>query len=809
MAAELPSSARVVIIGGGAVGCSALYHLAKLGWTEAVLLERNELTSGSTWHAAGNCPNFSTNWGIMKLQHYSTKLYARLGDEVGYPMNHHVTGSIRLAHTEDRMEEFRHVVGMGGYQGVDLAMIGPNEIKDRYPFIELHDIRGGLWDPTDGDIDPAQLTQAFAKGARDLGARIHRFCPVTGIRRDRSEWVVSTPKGDIRAEIVVNAAGYRAPEIGAMVGREVPSVAMAHQYLITEQIPDLAQRKGKKLPLLRDPDVSYYLRQERDGLLLGPYEWDCKAMWLDGMPEDFSFQLWEDDLGRLERYVEDACRRVPVLGSVGITRVINGPIPYTPDGNPLIGPAPGLPNFYEACVFSFGIVQAGGAGKALAEWVAEGEPEWDLWSLDPRRYTGYVTKSFTAAQAIELYQNEYAIGFPTLERQAGRPAKVSTVYGLLREKDAVMAARGGWERAVWFAKPGDDLKEPARFRHGTWFGRVGEECRAVQSAAGLLDLPGISRFEVTGPGAAAWLDGMIATRLPRAGRCGLGYFLSPRGGVLAEAAIAALALDRFWIMSGAGAEWHDRDWLMRHLPQDGSVRITNLTPAYDTLVLAGPRSRDILARVTDADLSTGSFPWMTLKEITIGSAPVAAMRMTETGELGYELHLPMEHAAAVYEALMAAGADLGLTDFGLYALDSLRLEKGYRAWKSDLMLDQPVKAVGMDRLLRLDKPAFIGKEAVMSNSGQHPKLVSVLLTVANGTADALPFAIVHAGGARVGFVTSGGYGHRIGRSLALGFVERAMAAPGTPLEIDIFGERREASVCDGAAYDPDNSRMRV
>ncbi len=808
MAAEIPSSTRVVIIGGGAVGCSALYHLAKLGWSDCVLLERNELTSGSTWHAAGNCPNFSTNWGIMKLQHYSTRLYARLGDEVGYPIGYHVTGSIRLAHHRDRMEEFRHVVGMARYQGIDFAMLTPREIKERYPFIELHDLAGGLWDPTDGDIDPAQLTQALAKGARDLGARVIRFCPVTGLSRDKAEWIVSTPQGSIRAEIVVNAAGYRAPEIGALVGRDVPSAAMSHQYLVTEQIPELAERQGK-LPLLRDPDASYYLRQERQGLLLGPYEWDAKAMWLGGVPEDFSFQLWGDDLSRLERYVEDACRRVPILGSVGITRVINGPIPYTPDGNPLIGPAPGLPNFYEACVFSFGIVQAGGAGKAVAEWIVEGEPEWDLWSLDPRRYSGYVTKSYVAAQAIELYQNEYAIGFPTLERQAGRPSKTSPVYGLLKAKGAVMAARGGWERAVWFPRPGDDPKAPAAFHRGAWFAAVAEECRTVQNAAGLLDLPGLSRFEVSGTGAAAWLDGLIATRLPRPGRCGLGYFLSPKGGVLMEALIARLAEDRTWVMSGATAEWHDRDWLVSHLPRNGGVALANLTPAYDALVLAGPKSRDILARVTDTDLSTAAFPWMTLREITIGSASVTAMRMTETGELGYELHVPIEYAAAVYEALMAAGADLGLKDFGLYALDSLRLEKGYRAWKSDLMLDQPATAVGMDRLLRLDKPNFIGREAVTSNRGRNPKLVSVLLQVDAGTADALPFAILHKDDERVGFVSSGGYGHRIGRSLALGFVERAVAKPGTRLEVQIFGEACPATVVDGAPYDPEMSRMRV
>ncbi len=808
MATELPSSARVVIIGGGAVGCSALYHLAKLGWSDCVLLEKNELTSGSTWHAAGNCPNFSTNWGIMKLQHYATRLYARLGEEVGYPIGHHVTGSIRLAHHRSRMEEFHHVTGMARYQGIDFAMLTPSEIKERYPFIELHDLEGGLWDRTDGDVDPAQLTQALAKGARDLGARVIRFCPVTGIARDKDEWILTTPNGSIRAEIVVNAAGYRAPEIGAMVGRDVPSVAMSHQYLVTEQIPELAERQGK-LPLLRDPDVSYYLRQERQGLLLGPYEWDARAMWLDEVPEDFSFQLWADDLSRLEHYIEDACRRVPILGSVGITRVINGPIPYTPDGNPLIGPAPGLPNFYEACVFSFGIVQAGGAGKVMAEWIVEGEPEWDLWSLDPRRYAGYVTKSYVTAQAIELYQNEYAIGFPTLERQAGRLAKTSPVYGLLKAKGAVMAARGGWERAVWFPRPSDDPKAPATFHRGAWFDGVAEECRAVANAAGLLDLPGLSRFEVSGKGAAAWLDGLIATRLPRAGRCGLGYFLSPKGGVLMEAAIAALGPDRYWVMSGAAAEWHDRDWLTAHLPKDATVALANLTASHDALVLAGPKSRDILVRVTDADLSTSVFPPMTLREIVIGSAPVTTMRMTETGEQGYELHVPVEYAVAVYEALMAAGAELGLRDFGLYALDSLRLEKGYRAWKSDLMLDQPVTAVGMDRLLRLDKPSFVGREAVISNSGRNPKLVSVLLLVDATTADALPFAIVHSERERVGFVTSGGYGHRIGRSLALAFVERALARPGTPLEVDIFGERQPATVADGAPYDPEMSRMRV
>ncbi|WP_348721415.1 FAD-binding oxidoreductase, partial [uncultured Candidatus Puniceispirillum sp.] len=379
----LPKSARVVVIGGGSVGASVLYHLAKLGWTDVVLLEKNELTSGSTWHAAGNCPNFVGSWTMMKIQSYSTSLYRELGALVDYPMNYHVTGAIRLAHSRQRMEEFRHVERMGRQMGVELQEMSNKDMQDIYPFLETHDLYGGQWDPYDGDIDPAQLTQALAKGARDMGATIVRFCPVTGVKWNKGEWTVSTPHGDIKAEFVVNAAGYRAHELGKMFGRDVPCVSLAHQYLITEAIPELTARDSK-LPLLRDPDSSYYLRQEKDGLLLGPYEKNCRAHWLtddDPMPDDFSFQLYNDDLDRLEWYIEDACARVPILGSGGITRVVNGPIPYTPDGLPLLGQMPGVPNAFEACVFTFGIVQAGGAGKLLADIIVEGEAETDSWAV--------------------------------------------------------------------------------------------------------------------------------------------------------------------------------------------------------------------------------------------------------------------------------------------------------------------------------------------------------------------------------------------------------------------------------------------
>ena len=499
----MQTHARVIIIGGGAVGTSALYHLARRGWSDALLIERDELTSGSTWHAAGNCPNFSTSWNVIKFQRCSTRLYAELGSRVGYPINYHVTGSIRLAHTRDRMDEYAHVAAMARAQGIDFTVITPDEIKQRYPFITLDDIVGGLHDPLDGDIDPSQLTQAFAKGARDLGAKIERFTRVVGIERMASgEWRVRTDNGDATCEYLVNAAGYRAGEVMAMVGRYMPIVSMSHQYLVTEPIADLAERK-EKLPLLRDPDVSYYLRQERDGLLLGPYEWRATPHWLDAIPDDFAHQLYPDDLDRLESYVEAAVARVPILGRVGVQRVINGPIPYSPDGNPYIGPAHGLPNFFQCCCFSFGIAQAGGAGKTLSEWIVDGRPEWDFWTFDPRRYTDYATKSYVVAKAIELYQNEYAVAYPLEERPAGRPAKTTPLYDRLKAKGAFFCARGGWERAAYFPRLGDPPEPRPSFRRAEtgFFDAVGEECRAVRERVGILDLGGFTKLIVEGAGA--------------------------------------------------------------------------------------------------------------------------------------------------------------------------------------------------------------------------------------------------------------------------------------------------------------------
>ena len=805
----MKTHARVVVIGGGIAGCSTLYHLTRLGWRDVVLVERDELTAGSTWHAAGNCPNFSTSWNIIKLQHYSNTLYARLEDEVGQPINYHRTGSIRLAHSRDRMDEFHQVSAMARAQGIDFEILTPAECRARYPYLELHELLGGLWDPGDGDIDPSQVTQALAAGARAGGAEIYRQNPVEAIARnqDRS-WRVQCRDGDITAEIVVNAAGYRAAEIGRLVGLKLPIVSLQHQYLVTGPIAELQQRDAR-LPLLRDPDDSYYLRQERDGLLLGPYEWDCKTSWAGEVPADFGKELHADDLDRLEPYINAAIARVPILAEGGVQRVINGPIPYTPDGLPLVGPAYPLENFYHCAAFSFGIVQGGGAGKCMAEIIAEGEAEWDIWMLDPRRYTEYANRAYTEARAIELYQREYDIAFPFEERPAGRPAKTTPLYDVLRQKGAMFGARGGWERATWFPPDGAAAVQRPSFRRTNWFQTVGEECRAVRERVGVLDLGGFSKYAVSGPGAAGFLDRLIAGRLAGVGRITLSYFCTPKGGILSEMTITRLAEDRFYLCSAATAEWHDHQWMLCHLPGDGAVQLENVSARYGTLVLAGPRARDVLGKITDADLSNQAFPWLSAREIEIGFTAVMALRINYVGELGWELHVPAQYQLPVYQAVMAAGAEFGIADFGMYAMESLRLEKCYRAWKLDMTHEYTPLEAGLDRFVKLDKDDFIGKAALLRQKqmGVAERLVPLLVEADD--ADAPACATVFENGATAGLVTSGGYGYAVERSIALAYLRADLTAPGSEVEIDILGQRRKAIVAEEPIYDPTNARLRA
>ncbi len=813
--AEFPTTARVVIIGGGAVGTSVLYHLAKAGWTDCVLLEKNELTAGSTWHAAGNVPTFSTSWSIMNMQRYSTELYARLGDEVDYPMNYHQTGSIRLAHSRERMQEFERAKGMGLYQGMDLEILATEDIKARYPFIETHDLAGALYDPNDGDIDPAQLTQALAKGARDMGARIERFCPATGVSRDNGEWIVHTDKGDIRCEKVVNAAGYYAQRVGEWFkpfgGRTVPMMVMSHQYLLTEEVPEIeawSADSGVKLPLLRDVDVSYYLRQEKNGFNIGPYEPNCRAHWVnpsDPMPDDFSFQLYPDDLDRIEDIVADAMERVPLAGAAGISRMINGPIPYAPDGLPLIGPMPGVPDAYEACVFTFGIAQGGGAGKVLAEWITEGQTEWDMWSCDPRRYTDYTDHDYCVAKGMEVYGNEYAMHFPWHEWPAGRDQKLSPVHDKVKDLGGVMGVYNGWERANWFAKPGDDTSEEATQtwdRAGPWQARIREECEAVRDHCGVLDLPGFARFMLRGEGAAEALRGLVTGGLPKVGRINLVYIADARGRILTEMSCMRLAEDEFVMITAATAQWHDRDILRAAMPD--TIEIQDVTHTRDTLIVTGPKAREVLGPLTDADLTTG---WLSHQSATVAGKPAHLIRVSFAGELGWEVHAGNEDMPAIYDAILAAGAK----PFGMWALNALRIEKGYRAWKGDLSTDYSMFEGGLERFVKLDKPQdFPGKAALQIEKQQGSQKRFVTLLVDAKEADAPYMSTLWHDGQIVGETTSGAWGYRVDASIALGMLRSDLATPGTQLEVEIYGQRCAATVQeDRPLWDPDNERLRA
>lgn len=809
---DFPKNARVVIIGGGAVGASCLYHLAKAGWTDCVLLEKNELTAGSTWHAAGNVPTFSSSWSIMNMQRYSAELYRGLGEAVDYPMNYNVTGSVRLAHTAERLAEFQRVVGMGRYQGMDLKILTPEQIKSVYPFLETHDLVGALYDPYDGDIDPAQLTQALAKGARNMGAKIERFCPATGARRVGDKWIISTPKGEITCDYVVNAAGYYAREVGKMFGRDLPMMVMSHQYLLFDTIPEVEARTkevGRKLPLLRDVDSSYYLRQEKNGFNLGPYERNGKAHWAskdDPFPEDFSFQLFPDDLERLEWYINDAMARVPLLEKAPLTKVINGPIPYTPDGNPLIGPMPGVPNAFEACVFTFGICQAGGAGKVLAEWVTQGATEWDMWSCDPRRFTGFEDEAYCVAKGLEVYGHEYAIHFPHHVWPEGRDKKLSAVHDKTRALGGQFGPYNGWERALWYARAGDVTEGEAQrtwARQGPWYAAVKAECEAVRDAAGILDLPGFSRFLLTGAGAAAWLSAQITGKLPSIGRLGLAYFADEAGRIVTEMSVARLGEDEILLITAATAQLHDRGWLERHLTE--GLQLRDMSADWSTQILTGPKSREILAQVSDADLSKG---WLTWQNAHIAGRSVFLMRVSFAGELGWEIHSLRADTPAVWDAVMAAGGPLGLKPFGMFALNSLRIEKGYRAWKGDLSTDYTVLQGGLERFVDWSKE-FRGKAALAAEK-QRGVAKSFCTLVIEADIDPPYMSTIWADGVVVGETTSGYFGHRVGKCIALGMLRTDLNVLGRAVEVEIFGTRYPAVVqADAPLWDAKNERIRA
>jgi dimethylglycine dehydrogenase len=798
----MKSHARVVVIGGGILGCGLLYHLTKLGWRDVVLVEKNELTAGTTWHSAGLCTHFSESVALSPLPLRSTEIYQGLEAETGQPGGFHKTGSVRLALDQEQMTEYLRHRAKADYLGIVFEMIGPDEIKALFPLIDLDGVVGAAHTPEDGHVDPSMVTQAFAHGARAGGAEIYRQTKVEGLSQNAGgEWRVVTDKGTIGAEIVVNAAGMWAPEIGAMAGVSLPVVPMELQYLVTEAVAGI-EELDCELPVLRELDGEFYVRQEGRGLMVGIYENEAPFWAVDGIPSQFGQELLPPDLDRAQHSTNAAIARVPVLGEVGVKRVICGPTARTPDQNGLMGPLPGLGNHFILAGFSGGITQGGAASEQMAEWIVEGEPSLDLWSLDVRRFGGHADKRYTCATVSESHTFGYKVHYPNQVRFGGRPAKTSPLYHRLKDQGGDFQARYGWECPNLFLPDGAGPVNRPTFGRPDWFDYVGQECRAVRQRVGIVDLSPMAKYEVSGPATEKFLDRACANSLPREiGDVRVSQVLTPKGRIACHMAVTRLASDRFYLAAPAAAEVHHLDCLRHILPADG-VSIDNITGRTGVLLLAGPRSREVLAQLTDADLSDDAFPYSTARDIRVGFAPVRAVRINSTGEMGWELHHPIEYQVALYESLMSAGEASGIVNFGLRALDSMRLEKGAPVWGLELTtLVTPLEA-GLDHLVDLNKGTFVGREALVEQNTKGPARRLACLTIEAGDAYVWGGEPVLCDGRPVGLITSAGHGHVIGAGIAMAYLPSELATPGTALELEVVDQRHAVTVVSAPLYKP-------
>ncbi|KIC51912.1 FAD-dependent oxidoreductase [Tateyamaria sp. ANG-S1] len=798
----MKTQTRCVVIGGGIAGCSTLYHLTQEGWTDVVLVERDELTSGTTWHSAAQVTNFGMNQTMVGLKTHSINLYQELAEDPEYPINyHHADGGIRLANTQAQMDGYRHFASMARGMDVHFEVIDAAECARRHPLISTDNLVGGLWDPLDGDIDPAQLCQALARRARKAGAEVYRHTPVTGLTQHKDDsWTVHTTKGDIDCEVVVNACGYRVNEVGAMMGVHHPVASMEHQYFLTEEIPAIRDA-GHRMPLLRCPISDYYCRQEKNGLLLGFYEQDCKTWGMDGISPDFSNDLCPDDLDRVTDVLEGAFARMPALMEAGVHTVVNGPITYTIDGAPLVGPIPGKRNAFCIIGLRAGLGEGGGHGWLLAQQIVYGEACYDTWVLDPRRFTGHGNVELTALKAIEDYQNEFRFHFPNEHRPAGRPIKTTPLTPVLAAEGAEFTVVNGWERAEFF-KPAPGFAVTHGFGFDEAFDVVAGEVKAVQAGVGLAEVNGFNRIEIAGPDAHRFLDHVICGRVRRAeGKGGLGYLLNHHGCVKAEATVANLPGGQVWYGSAAASEWHDMDWLRANA--DGfDVLFQSLTNDWTILVLAGPKARDVLSAVSRGDWSAEAFPWLSVRRAFVGVAPAVVMSVSFSGELAYEIHVPNNQLYGAYLALRVAGEARGLRLFGARAVESMRMEKGFLHWKADLITEFDPFETGLERFVRMDKD-FVGKVALEERQAKGPLRRLVSMRLDSTTSPAHPGASVMRDGQVVGTVTSGDWGHRVGMNLAYAFVDPVLAAQGTEIEVDMLGEMIPARVIAPSPYDPD------
>ncbi|MGI9336542.1 MAG: GcvT family protein [Gammaproteobacteria bacterium] len=804
----MKSHARVVVIGGGVMGVSLVYHLTRLGWPDVVLLEKNELTAGSTWHAAGLCTHFAHHPTIMSLRAHSVRLYkSELTADTGLPVGFHPVGALRVTRKRERIDEFRHVQGVGRFVGCEFRIIEPGELQALHPLAQTEGLMGGIYEPDDGHVDPSQATQAMAAGARERGATIYRQTPVEAIEPTAGgHWRLHTPAGTIHAETIVNAAGTWCRDVGSLMGAELPVVPILHQYLVTDSIEAVAAL-DRELPIIRDPEESWYIRQERDGLIVGPYEKDAQTWAVDGVPSQFGMELLAPDLDRVEPIVEAAMRRVPALAEGGIKTVINGPITFTPDGNPLIGPAFGLPNAWLLTGSSMGVMEGGGAGRFLAEWIVEREPPMDALAVDPRRFGGYADRSYRIAKAVECFGLQFGVHYPHEERPAGRPRRTSALHRRWIEAGAVMGCAYGWERANYFARTELERQVRLSFRRSNWFGAVADECQRVSEDAGVCDISAIAKFELSGSQASGWLDGLGANRAPRGpGRIGLMHVLVPSGGVAAELAITCLDTNAYYVTSAAVAERLDIE-LLRARADGFDVEIDNVTEAWGALALMGPNAKALIEDLTSADLSIASFPWLSARMIELAGIPVRALRMSYVGESGFELHVPMARLGELYAAIERHGAAHGLARFGAFATNAMRLEKGYRAWGVDLGTERTPLEAGLTHLVRDAGREFVGRAGMLAREAQGAWRMGL---VAIDACDADAFAlhpIIHAAEV-IGVTTSGAFGHRVGKSLALAYFKDGLPDPGDELRVLLLGDELPASLLPEVPYDPENRRMK-
>ncbi len=800
---------QVAIVGGGAMGVGLLYFLAHEGWTDTILIEKDELTSGSTWHAAGLIPHFIGDLNMAKVHRDTASLYGVIEEETGLHSGWHGCGAVRLARNEREVDWFRYVEGMLDSIGVECHLVSPSEVTELAPLIDVEpDVMMGFWTPNDGWTDPSAATNALAAGARQLGAEISRHNRCLDMNQlPDGRWEVITQKGRIVAEHVVNAAGCYAPQLGAMVGLEVPIESVEHQYLVTERIDEVAALT-KEHPVVRDPRASCYYRQEHDGLIIGPYEMEGAVDYgVGGIDWDLTFHLTPPAIDRLLPWLELAAQRIPSFEGAGIKQIVAGPITHTPDAGYLMGPAPGLRNYWYCAGASIGITQGPGAGKYLAQWMVHGQTEINVASMDPRRFGPYAPGRYLHERSLDEFHEMYQVRMPHEYRDAGRPMKTTPLYDTLDAKGAQWQEVWGWERAMYFS----DRPEEHSWRRSSAHDEVGEEVRAIRERVGVADITAFAKFEVTGADAAALLDRLSANRLPTSdGGIRLTHMLTTLGGIETEMTITRLAPDRFYLNSGVTGEWHDFDWLTMHIADGEDVTVTDVTDTRGILAVTGPRARDVLSELTDADLDNAAFRWLTGQEITVAGAPVIALRVSYVGELGWELHMPMEHMVDVYDAVQKAGAAHGIVDFGSRAMNVMRLEKAYKAFGSELTTEiTPVEA-RLERFIDWDKE-FQGKEATVARRDQAEPLSMVLVyaELDADDADCLGNEPTYDGDRIMGITTSGAWAHSVGKSILFAYVDPAFEAPGSSFDVAIMGERRSATVLAEPVWDPKSERLRA